>query len=80
MVDVVRSSRRSAALVMTVYVDLASPAKWYARIVSYADPSAAARSVEVMTTIDDACLAVRVWLESLAVTTTGDTGDSVTTE
>jgi hypothetical protein len=65
---------------MTVYVDLASPPKWYARIVSYADPTSAVKSVEVMTTIDDACVAVRAWLESLAVTTLGDAGDSVTTE
>jgi hypothetical protein len=63
---------------MTVYVDLASRPQWYARIVSYADPTAPATSVEVTTTIDEACAVVRAWLESLAVTTAGDVDDSVT--
>lgn len=60
-----RPRRHSAALVITVHVDPSSVPAWYARIVGYRHPESRARTVTLVTTADDACTAVRVWLESV---------------
>jgi len=39
--------------------------RWYARIVSYTDSRMRARSVQLVTTEDDAYAAVSAWLRSI---------------
>jgi len=59
------SARRTAALVMSAFVDPHGNPPWYARIISYEDAFGPAVQAPAQTTIDGACDVVRGWLESV---------------
>ena len=70
--------RRTAALVISSFVEPGGNPPWYARISYYRDPFSPAVNGPPQTTIDAVCNAVRAWLESVAETQTTADDDSVT--
>jgi hypothetical protein len=59
------STRRSAALLISIHVDPESASPWYARLYGYERTDEDRKDLKYATTIDDVCEAVRTWLESL---------------
>ena len=59
------SKRRSAALVVSAFVEPGGNPNWYARISSYADTLAPATQGPAETTVQGVCEAVQAWLEGV---------------
>ena len=57
--------RRSAALVISAFVEPKGNPAWYARIAYYEDAQGPAFRTKPQTTIEGVCDAVRQWLESV---------------
>lgn len=67
--------RRSAALVVSAFVEPQGNPPWYARISYYRDPFSPAVNGPTQTSVDAVCDAVRAWLESvIGNQTTADDG------
>jgi hypothetical protein len=58
-------TRRTAALVISAFVEPRGNPPWYARISSYDDAFAPAVQTTAQSTVDGVCEAVRAWLESV---------------
>lgn len=56
------SKRRTAALVVSAFVEPGGNPVWYARISSYADTLAPAVQGPTRTTVEGVCEAVQAWL------------------
>lgn len=59
------SKKRSAALVISAFVEPQGNPDWYARIAYYEDAQGLAFRTKPQTTVDGVCEAVRRWLESI---------------
>lgn len=59
------SKRRTAALVVSAFVEPGGNPVWYARISSYADTLAPAVQGPTRTTVEGVCEVVQSWLESV---------------
>jgi hypothetical protein len=57
--------RRSAALVISAFVEPEANPRWYARMSYYRDTLAPAVNGATQTSVDAVCDAVREWLESV---------------
>ena len=57
--------RRTAALVISAFVDPGSTPAWYARISSYRDAFSPAVSSPTQITVDGVCNVVRAWLDEI---------------
>jgi hypothetical protein len=58
-------SDRSAALLISIHIDVEAGARWYARALSYRDASNADTSGDVFTTVDGVSMHVRRWLTAV---------------
>jgi hypothetical protein len=56
---------RSAALLISVYVDAAGGASWHAQLRSFSDPASGEIQVERASDKDQVVCAVRRWLEAV---------------
>ncbi len=56
---------RSAALLISVYVDARGGAPWYARLRAFADPAAPGLLTERVSNEDQLLLAVKRWLRAV---------------
>ena len=62
---------RSAALLISVYIDVEGGAPWYALLRAFADPTASKFRVERISDSDALVLAVRDWLEAVLASSDG---------
>lgn len=67
--------RRSAALVISAYVDPDSTPGWYARISGYRDAFSPEVTSPTQITVDGVCKVVRAWLEDI-IRDGGSTNDN----
>jgi hypothetical protein len=56
---------RSAALLISVYIDAEGGAPWYAQLRAFADPTAPHFLTERTSDMDELLLAIRHWLEKV---------------
>ncbi len=56
---------RSAALLISVYIDAEGGAPWYARLRAFADPTAPHSLTQRTSDMDELILAVRHWMETI---------------
>jgi hypothetical protein len=70
--------RRTAALVISAFVEPEGNPAWYARISYYRDAFAPAVTEPPQTSVDAVCDAVRAWLESVVGGEATADDDSVT--
>jgi len=71
--------RRTAALVISAFVEAGGNPPWYARITYYRDAFSPAVHGTTQTSVEAACDAVRAWLESVVADhSTADDGPVTT--
>jgi hypothetical protein len=55
----------SAALVISVHIDVVAPTRWFARVLSYRDAHQGAYSAQILASVDEICALVRSWLNAV---------------
>jgi hypothetical protein len=70
--------RRTAALVISTFVEPRGNPPWYARIMFYEDAQAPGVQASAQTTVEGVCDIVRAWLESVTAEETDANHGSMT--
>ena len=69
--------RRTAALLVSAFLEPDGNPPWYARISHFEDPFRPAVQGPTQTTVDGVCAAVRTWLEAVIADPGVDTDGSI---